>query len=98
MPMLVNVFFIFTVSFPFHRQERLLPRSDAQCLGIPSNIRHKPKVRSMLAHHLRRWPNIDPTMGYRLVFYTGIILLLHTIILSRCWCTVGAASRTVDQH
>ena len=28
----------------------------------------EPKVGSMLTHRLRRWPNIEPTLGERLVF------------------------------
>ena len=42
-------------------------------LNLPINITRSycPQllnVGSMLAHHLRRWPNIEPTLGKRLVF------------------------------
>ena len=35
---------------------------------IPANTRHLLNVGSMLDHCLRRWPNIDPTLGGCLVF------------------------------
>ena len=38
---------------------------DVSC--IPANMRHSPNVVSMLAHRLRRWPNIDTTLGECLV-------------------------------
>ena len=37
----------------------------------PANTRHRPNVRPMLGHHLRRWPNIGPTLGRYLVFAGG---------------------------
>ena len=30
-----------------------------------TNMNHWKIIRSMLVHHLRRWPNIDPTIGER---------------------------------
>ena len=30
---------------------------------VPAHIKHRPNVESMLVHRLRRWPNIDPTLG-----------------------------------
>ena len=35
---------------------------------IPANRKHSHKVGSMLAHRLRRWSNIEPTLGECLVF------------------------------
>ena len=35
---------------------------------FPANTRHSPNVASMLAHRLRRWPNIEATLGECLVF------------------------------
>ena len=35
---------------------------------IPANTRHQPNVGTMLAHRLRRWPNIAPRLGGCLVF------------------------------
>ena len=35
---------------------------------IPANTRRSPNVGLLLAHRLRRWPNINPTLGERLVF------------------------------
>ena len=41
---------------------------DKYCV-IPANTRRRsPKVDSMLAHRLRRSPNIEPNLGERLVF------------------------------
>ena len=34
----------------------------------PANTKSLSKVGSMLAHRLRRWSNIEPTLGERLVF------------------------------
>ena len=34
----------------------------------PANTRHSPNVVSMLAHRLRRWPNIGTALGECLVF------------------------------
>ena len=40
---------------------------------ISANMRHSPIVESMLAHRIRRWPNIDPAMGEYLMFaWTGL--------------------------
>ena len=44
---------------------------------IPANTIHSPIVGSMLAHRLRRWPNIDPTMGESIMF-PGIPIVLAT--------------------
>ena len=32
---------------------------------VPANTRHSPDVGSMLVRRLRRWPNIEPTLGER---------------------------------
>ena len=34
----------------------------------------------MLGHHLRRWPNIDPTLGERLGSLTVSVLSEHMLI------------------
>ena len=36
--------------------------------SIPANTIRSPNVGSMSAHHLRRWLNIEPTLGEHLVF------------------------------
>ena len=36
--------------------------------GWPSNTRHCPNVGSILGHRLRRWSNIEPTLGQFLIF------------------------------
>ena len=41
--------------------------SRAQSIN-PADTRHWPNVGSMLADRLRRRPNIEPTLGQRLVF------------------------------
>ena len=41
--------------------------------NIPANTGHSPKAVSMLAHRLRRWPNIETALGACLVF-AGIII------------------------
>ena len=43
----------------------------------PANTGHCPCVGSMLAHRLRRWPNIEPTHGQCPVF-AGYILIMIT--------------------
>ena len=35
---------------------------------MPANTKRSPNVGTMLAHRLRHWPNIVPTLGERLVF------------------------------
>ena len=42
---------------------------------MPANTRRSPNVGTMLANRLRRWPNIVPALGERLVF-AGICLCL----------------------
>ena len=49
---------------------------------IPANTGHSPNVVSMLAHRLRRWPNIETALGECPVF-PGIYLAL-TIIIYFC--------------
>ena len=39
--------------------------------NIPANTKRLPKVGSMLAHRLRCWATIEPTLGERLVFGWG---------------------------
>ena len=41
--------------------------SDIHCF-IPANTRHSPNAVSMLAHRLRRWPNIETALGEFIVF------------------------------
>ena len=36
--------------------------------ALPANTRRQPNVGLMLAHRLRRWPNINSTLGQRVVF------------------------------
>ena len=38
-----------------------------QRVSCPANTTHRPNVGPMLAHRLRRWANIGPTLGQRLV-------------------------------
>ena len=38
------------------------------------NTRHWPNVRLLLAHRLRRWANISPVLGYRVVFDATLIV------------------------
>ena len=37
-------------------------------LAYPANTTHRPNVGPMLAHRLRRRPNISPTLGLGVVF------------------------------
>ena len=46
--------------FAFLLRQRLL--SDKYST-IPTNTIHQPNVGPMLVHRLRRWPNIEPTLG-----------------------------------
>ena len=46
----------------------------------PANTRRSPNVGLMLGHRLRRWSNITPTLGERLVF-AGI---WHVVLLDVC--------------
>ena len=52
---------------------------------IPANRKRSPNAGVMLAHCLRRWPSITPTLGERLLF-PGII------------CPVLTALRCLDLH
>ena len=36
--------------------------------NLPANKRRSPNTGLMLAHRLRRWSNINPALGERLVF------------------------------
>ena len=38
------------------------------CCKLPVNMLHAPSIGATLVLCLRRWPNIDPTLGERLVF------------------------------
>ena len=55
----------------------------------------------MLAHRLRRWPNIKPTFGQRLVL-AGIIVLFqkthqdNSIYLHRLWDRLGLNILQID--
>ena len=40
----------------------------ARNISFSANTRHRPKVKPMLSHRLRRWPNIGATLGRCLVF------------------------------
>ena len=51
----------------FDRQCTHPPRGSPSS-AVPTNTRHSLKVGSMLAHRLRRWANIEPTLGESLVF------------------------------
>ena len=51
------------------------------CSRIPANTRHWPNVVLMLAHRLRRRPNIKTALGKRLVF-AGILIDLVPIHLT----------------
>ena len=42
--------------------------------AIPANTGHSPDAVSMLAHRLRRWPNIETALGECPVFHVMIIL------------------------
>ena len=44
----------------------------------PVNMRRSPNVDLMLAHRLRRWPNIKSTLGKRFVFAGQAIRLANT--------------------
>ena len=37
-------------------------------VGFPGNTKHSPNAVLMLAHRLRRWPNIETALGESLVF------------------------------
>ena len=39
----------------------------AYSTDYPANTRHSPNAGTMLVHRLRRWPNIVPALGERLV-------------------------------
>ena len=39
-----------------------------------SDTRYQPSVGSMLAHRLRRWPNIETTLGERFVFAEHLLV------------------------
>ena len=44
-------------------------------MGILVNTKRSADAGLMLAHRLRRWSNIGPTLGERLVFYGNVISL-----------------------
>ena len=45
--------------------------------NTPANAGHCPCVGSMLAHRLRRWPNIEPTHGQCPVFSGPLLVAYH---------------------
>ena len=45
-------------------------------LGIPANMRLSPNVGTMLGQRRRRWTNIEPTLGERLVLEWFVRMLL----------------------
>ena len=47
----------------FEKAARNFPK-----VSIPANTRRSPDIGSMLTHRLRRWPNIEPTLGECLEF------------------------------
>ena len=57
-------------------QNGLVTRKACQGAIIPANTRHWAIVGSMLFHRLRRWPNIEPTLAWCLVF-AGIITTFY---------------------
>ena len=44
-------------------------------MHIPESRRRLPNARLMLAHCIRRWPNINPALGKRFVF-AGVMCIL----------------------
>ena len=53
------------------RQSGIKTASGERCVGtsnVPANTGHSPNAVSMLAHRLRRWPNIETALGECPVF------------------------------
>ena len=68
----------------------------AQC--HPTDTRHWPKVVSVLAHRLRRWPNTDTTMGLWLVCWHSVIIPDSEQMLGWYWSTVYDAGLTLTHY
>ena len=49
----------------------ILYRAYTSKTTFPANTKRSPNAGLMLAHYLRRWTNISPALGQRLVF-TGL--------------------------
>ena len=45
-----------------------VPITPVAVSAFPASTIRRPNAVSMLAHRLRRWPNIEPTLGQRIVF------------------------------
>ena len=72
-----------------------------QEITYPANTRRWTNAGLMLAHRLRRWPNISPALIQSFVS-TGTVCLLGYIqikreALPRCWVNVGPSSSTLAQ-
>ena len=65
--------------------------------AIPANTGHWPCARSMLAHHLRRWPNIEPAHGQcpclQGCFHIGQSVVLPCDEWYQNWSSFGWLSR-----
>ena len=80
------------------------------CYHIPPNTIGWPSIGVMVAHHLRRWANIDPMLGPRIVVcWDGSIVydellcadwhfpIKHESLIQCCF-NVGPPSTTLAQH
>ena len=68
------------VSLPFISLQHFL-----SCKQL--NTRRRPNAGLMLAHRLRRWPNISPVLGYRVVFGA----MLNVSQRHRRWANINPA-------
>ena len=76
------------------------PRCPPKCPGhrrISVNKKHRPNVGQMLCHRLRRWLNIDQTLGRCLVF-AGIHLNFMSVYTSVTSTHTRAALRIWAHH
>ena len=67
---------------------------------ISGKTRHSPNAGSMLTHRLRGWPNIEPTLGERLVIVWLEVEAQPSKhkTFAQCWFNAGPALRTVDEQ
>ena len=91
------------VCSPVKKKKKTQPQHHSslqlKCLS-PANARRLPNVGSVLVQRRRRWANIEPTLGERLVFAGPCTMCTpckHET-LSQCWIDVGSASQTVGQY
>ena len=70
----------------------------ASQVGYQGNTTRLPNAGLMFAHRLRRWANISPALGKRVVFAAMACAPSKHDTTIQCWANVGPLSTTLAQH